>query len=333
MNNTTLLSNTTTILLNKTWLAMTKNSASIALCICIFGIIVNSFVVCIIIKSKNFQTSTYIFIASMSSANVITLLSVTINAILLLMLSDTMDYSVFLNTTCKISKYMLEIGFCISTESLAIISVDRYYSMCIHHTPSSKLTFKRWYEIKRALIVSWIYPLIASIPSLFFSSMRTTPPYLCDISQKALEYDAIYKLIFYSFNYILPSIIVTIMYIKITLYLRLKVKHLPNQGNTFKNSRKRIIKVIYMMLIVTTTYMLIALPNVIFVYIAAANKVSVGILLYFGNPKLKVFITVAVYLAQLSWLYNATFYLIYNKSFRKEMIYILRCRLSRKHGR
>lgn len=333
MNNTTLNSDKDSLQLNETWIALATIDASVTLGICIFGIFVNSCVVCIIVRSKKFQTSTYIFIASMSIANSITLLSVAMHVISKFTLSAITNYSKFLDVGCKISRYMLEVGFTVSTISLAVISVDRYYGICAHQLSHSTWTFKNKHRIKIALIFSWIYPLIVSIPSYFLSSMRKTPPYSCDNDSKYLEYDTIYTFIFHGLNYILPIIIVTIMYVKITLYLRLQLKHLPDQGIAFERSRKRITKVIYMMLIATAIYMVITLPHILAVFIATANKVPLEAYLYITHPYLKIFIIVSLYLAQISWVFNAMFYLIYNKQFRKELMNMLHCRSSTIHDK
>ncbi|EDV19681.1 uncharacterized protein TRIADDRAFT_33142, partial [Trichoplax adhaerens] len=134
--------------------------------ICIIGVISNGAVAYIIITCKQFQASTYIFLCSMSIADVVALFSVALHVISMIIVENNVAYTAFLEFGCKAYGYMLQVGFTVSTHSLAIISIDRYFSICRNASLNRKYALNTNRKIKLTIIVTWSYALVSSLPNL-----------------------------------------------------------------------------------------------------------------------------------------------------------------------
>ena len=101
------------------------------LLISLLGIFANSLICYAIVKKKLLHLSIYSLICNMCISDSITLISAAINAILSAVrlfykISDKQGLLPY-EIGCKLSYFILTTGFTVSTISLAVISIDRYY--------------------------------------------------------------------------------------------------------------------------------------------------------------------------------------------------------------
>ncbi|RDD37897.1 rhodopsin [Trichoplax sp. H2] len=280
--------------------------------ICVFGICSNGFVCYNIIQKKELHTATFIIICNMCLSDLITLIASVAQTIITATIAAQTGYSLTLETVCRTSLYILNIGFSVSTISLAIVSIDRYNTLTRKTIRKLKFSLNCDYKIKFSILIIWIYSIISSFPIFLLVSINPDQPYICDVANYGVI-NTSYLFTYYILNFFLPSLLVTIMYFKLVIYLRTHISSSSFRGLAFRNSKKSKSRIIKMMIIATISYLLTTLPHVIAILIATIAGQSLSEYSSSLSPAAAFLIQVAFILVTISCIENSVIYILSSK--------------------
>ena len=280
----------------------------------------------------------------------ITLISVAINVILatIRLLYQIRDKQSLLpyEIGCKLSYFILTTGFTVSTISLAVISIDRYYIIVRSIGRNSILNTKR--KIILTIIVIWAYSMIINVPIIYLMYIPIEAQTACDVYYYSYNFNAIYFLLLSVLNYFVPLSIMIIMYIRIVIHLRKTIRsQIQPAGNSlathsvpvsstnfsaassFDTNRKRRIAIIKMIVIATTVYMLTSFPYTLILLSAAFSRMTILQLYNSVSSDTAIFITFGFILTSVACVENPIIYLITNKVLRSGLPKCLQCKKNR----
>ncbi|PAV71159.1 hypothetical protein WR25_07354 isoform F [Diploscapter pachys] len=161
---------------------------STVLLICfIVSLIGNSIVIVVIICKRHRPRSiTNFYLLNLAVADLLR----TVVCIPSTLLSELTHCWLLGSIACKIIAYTQPVGVCASAYTLAVISVERYYAICL------PLESRKWHTKKRALItisLVWIFSFVVNIGSLIiFDAFPTRLQITCDTTKGHLV-DFIYQ--------------------------------------------------------------------------------------------------------------------------------------------
>ena len=112
---------------------------------------------------------------------------------------------------CRLMEYMECVGLGAVTVTLAMISVDRYYS--IFH-PLSKITRR---QARYMIVISWSFPLLSASPVMYYILGSSNQPrsllVRCHFANtKLTRLDKTFSLVQFWSIFLLPMVVVTIVY-------------------------------------------------------------------------------------------------------------------------
>lgn len=314
-----------------------RASLPATLSISLFGIMANGLICYTIFKKKLLHLSIYSMICNMCISDSITLISIAANAILsaIRLVHKVRDKQSLLpyEIGCKLSYFILNTGFTVSTISLAVISIDRYYIIVGSIGQNSILNTKR--KIKLTIIAVWIYSMAIDTPILHLMYIPMEAPTTCDIYYYSYNYNTMYFFMLSVLNYFIPLSIMVIMYIRIVIHLRKtirsQVRSLESSSSTyaislpgtsfsaassFHTNRKRRVAIIKMIVAATAVYMMTSFPYILIILTAAFSQMTILQLRNTGDPANATFITIGFILTSVACVENPIIYLISNKVLR-----------------
>ena len=327
-----------------------RASLPATLSISLIGFFANSLICYAIVKKKLLHLSIYSMICNMCISDSITLISVAINAILsaVRLLFQVRDKQGLLpyEVGCKLSYFILNTGFTVSTISLAVISIDRYYIIVRSIGRNSILNTKR--KIILTIIVIWAYSMIINVPIIYLMYIPIEAQTACDVYYYSYNFNAIYFLLLSVLNYFIPLSIIVIMYIRIVIHLRKTIRsQIQPAGNSlathsvpvsstnfsaassFDTNRKRRIAIIKMIVIATAVYMLTSLPYTLILLSAAFSRMTILQLRNSVSSSAAIFIIFGFILTSVACVENPIIYLITNKVLRSGLPKCLQCKKNR----
>lgn len=294
------------------------------------GIILNLMICYAIRKKKLLKSSIYIFIFNICVSDIITLLGLIANMIVTARKSNT--YAIVIkNWACKISTYILSMSFNVSTLSLMVLAIDRYYTILDNHDYKSPLKGK--HRIKVFIACIWIYAAAINGPQLHLLHITGNESSFCDAYYYSDYYNIPYYVLIFILNYCIPLLIMIIMYARIIIHLKVTVVNRdPNSSNTanFQINRKRSISVIKMIVVATVIYMITSFPVPVIMVAASLRRMTVAELRQNVHPVLSSLITTGLSISVLCCIQNPIIYFIFNSTLRNALIKDYHCCNSRK---
>lgn len=121
------------------------------------------------------------------------------------------EYMVAGDMMCKLLEYLESVGLGAVTLTLAMISIDRYYS--IFH-PLSKITRR---QARYMIVISWSFPLLSASPVMYYVFGAAHQPRSlllhCDpASTKLTRLDKTFSLVQFWAVFLLPMAVVSVVY-------------------------------------------------------------------------------------------------------------------------
>ena len=288
--------------------------------ISVIGIVLNVMICYAIVKEKLLKSSIYIFIFNICISDIITLISLIVNALVAALKSNADTFTIK-EATCKISTYILSMSFNVSTLSLMTLAIDRYYIILDNHDFKSPLRGK--YRVKVVIGCIWIYALIVNSPQLHLLHITPDVSATCDIYYYSDNYNIPYFIIIFILNYCIPLLIMIVMYTSIIIHLKVAVvdRNLnSSNGADIQVNRKRSISVIKMIVIATVIYMITSFPVPVIMVAAALKRMTITQLRQTIHPVLSSLVTAGLAISIICCLQNPIIYFLFNSTLRKAVI-------------
>ncbi|XP_068129250.1 neuropeptide Y receptor type 2-like [Hyperolius riggenbachi] len=216
--------------------------------IIILGLIGNSLVIYMIMKYKNMRTVTNYFIANLAVADLM-VDSLCLPFTLVYTLMDEWKFGLVL---CHLFPYAQAMSVNVSTLTLIVIALDRYWCIVFHL--SSRISKKFSFSI---ITVTWVAASIFAIPLAIFREYRheDLPTFKLKIAVCTEKWPsnnsrdaAIYSLSMLLLQYVLPLVVICYCYIRI--WLKLKNHISPTPRSDTQQRRKNTTKMLVMMVVV-----------------------------------------------------------------------------------
>ncbi|XP_063786645.1 neuropeptide Y receptor type 2-like [Pseudophryne corroboree] len=215
--------------------------------IILLGLVGNSLVIYIILKYKNMKTVTNFFIANLAVADLM-VDSLCLPFTLVYTLLDEWKFGLVL---CHLFPYAQAMSVNVSTLTLIVIALDRYWCIVFHL--SSRISKK--FSIL-TITVTWLAASIFAIPLAVFREYRyeDLPTFNLRIAVCAEKWPsnnrdaAIYSVSMLLLQYILPLVVICYAYIRI--WLKLKNHISPTPRCETQQRRKNTTKMLVVMVVV-----------------------------------------------------------------------------------
>ena len=234
-----------------------KVSLSVAISIvALLSVLGNILVIITFVKTQKLRTSPNYYITSMAVSDLLFVVTEW-------PLFSRSRYSVFgqsLSTfQCKIVNYFGPVSYTVSTESLVLITVDRYIAVVF---PLKQAMISGRIRA-RFILLSWIIPIVGLVPYSYFSrSAEPTELFLCPTDTGGLTIK-IYYILGFVLLYCAPLIIIITLSVRIMKTLRRTNPAIQGNGHSNRirlqrNQRimKILISIIVSFLICWTLYYL-----------------------------------------------------------------------------
>ncbi|XP_040200937.1 neuropeptide Y receptor type 2-like [Rana temporaria] len=215
--------------------------------IILLGLVGNSLVIYMIVKYKNMRTVTNYFIANLALADLM-VDSLCLPFTLVYTLLDEWKFGLVL---CHLFPYAQAMSVNVSTLTLIVIALDRYWCIVFHL--SSRISKKFSFLI---ITITWVAASIFAIPLAIFREYRfedlptinltitvCTEKWPSNNSRDA----AIYSVSMLLLQYILPLVVICYCYIRI--WLKLKNHISPTPRSDTHQRRKNTTKMLVMMVV------------------------------------------------------------------------------------
>ncbi|XP_075061485.1 neuropeptide Y receptor type 2-like [Mixophyes fleayi] len=222
--------------------------------IILLGLVGNSLVIYIIVKYKNMKTVTNFFIANLAVADLM-VDSLCLPFTLVYTLLDEWKFGLVL---CHLFPYAQAMSVNVSTLTLIVIALDRYWCIVFHL--SSRISKKFSIII---ITVTWLAASIFAIPLAIFREYRyeDLPTFKLKIAVCAEKWPsnnsrdaAIYSVSMLLLQYVLPLVVICYAYIRI--WLKLKNHISPTPRSETQQRRKNTTKMLVMMVVVFAVFWL-----------------------------------------------------------------------------
>ncbi|CAJ0968717.1 unnamed protein product [Ranitomeya imitator] len=205
--------------------------------IILLGLVGNSLVIYMILKYKNMKTVTNFFIANLAVAD----LMVDSLCLPFTLVYTLMDEWKFGSVLCHLLPYAQAMSVNVSTLTLVVIALDRYWCIVFHL--SSRISKKFSFLI---VTVTWVVASIFAIPLAIFREYRfeDLPALKLKIAVCAEKWPsnnsrdaAIYSISMLLLQYVLPLIVICFAYTRIWLKLKNHISPTP-RSDTHQRRKK-----------------------------------------------------------------------------------------------
>ncbi|RDD37898.1 Neuropeptide SIFamide receptor [Trichoplax sp. H2] len=280
-------------------------------------VIIINFIICrIIIKKKEFHTSTFYLLFNMAISDCFIMVA----AFLLIgnnyIASIQVWSSATLMVVCKITPSLNAVSLVSSTYTLAAISIERHYTLI--SKVRNRSLFKTRKRLTIVIAATWLIGLIMAIPMLFIATYTPKTPWMCNIINISLAFNVGYFMSLLVVAYIIPLIIMIIMYSKIIHFL---TNNLMTNQNTpspvYQNNRKRHTRIIAMLIIATVLFFLFCFPLFISFIIVALSGLDFAIYFSAITPRQVAILQAAFLITVIACIQNPIIYFSFMPAFRQ----------------
>lgn len=327
------MANTTTSMLNNSQqkLASTLGiSLPFIVFLALIGLVANLLICYIIFKKNELHTPTFYLMINMSVSHCLALVVSCCIIGLDYYLSSNPGISPLLIAFCKAFYCINCTSYIVSTSTLTVISIERYLTI-LSASPLRNTLLNTSLKLKITIAFTWIIGILMGWPNLIMVNILPRHPWVCNIGFVGAHFNLPYFISLLILAFIIPSLIIGILYFKIVLFLRGKlINHQASHHNnvSFLRSRKRHLNTIKMLTFVTCGFMITCMPIFITSLVIAWNaKNSVDFYISIGYTNTMVMQLGFLFLI-FSFIINPLIYLYYNQSIRSSLpaLFCQRCR-------
>ena len=288
-------------------------------CLCGIGLIANCLIVAVIAYRRNYRTSTYILIASIATSDALCcagLIAYNVTSIFLLYPNNmtTLEKEIF----CDVTGVSIYTNYYVSTHTLVIMSVDRYYAFV-------KIPYKALLYTKRriflAIALAWIFGFLVAFPQIFISGIDPSFPYICD----AVDGHSIVGEVYYSCvvvaEEILPALLIIYAYVHVIKAIKESSSIMRNASENHmskRNMHKRQMAVNKIIVVTTVFLVLTAIIHITRLMVSLTDATVIN--LYMKREfTLAAIVNVFYAIAFIQPIVNPIMFCIMSKSFRKKI--------------
>ena len=189
------------------------------------GLVGNVFVILVILRHRHMRTLTNVFFVNLTVGDLMVV------CICLPITLGTHIYKdwVFGRVMCKLTPFLQGTAVGVSVLSMMSISVNRYFA--IHKPLQAKIVFSRG-KVGVMLVAIWLVSVAAVSPLLFINSVTSFglpgvyQSRVCEEKWGRLEARQFYNLLIFGLLFVLPLLIMAVLYTRISLALFADDSHL-----------------------------------------------------------------------------------------------------------
>ncbi|RDD39731.1 Neuromedin-B receptor [Trichoplax sp. H2] len=237
-------------------------------CLCSIGLIANALLLYIFTSDKFFRKTTYylmlICVISDGISNISSLSSSNLLLITKLYQSEGMD------VICRLFGSVVYISYGISIMNLCLISIDRYFAFV---KPLNY--FYRTYKSKIIIITEvfiWIISAAVAIPDFVFIQAQRGNRFICDYPNITTSI-SVYLVFFSAFFYVLPSIVIIIIYWRIIIFQRNYIRP-GQQSRQLQQDLENKKKLIKSLISISLCYVLTTFPYFALMFAMGLTRVN-----------------------------------------------------------
>ncbi|XP_052809500.1 QRFP-like peptide receptor [Mya arenaria] len=291
--------------------------------ITIMSLVGNSLVVITFAVDKHMRSVTNVFILSLAVVD----LMVTLTCVPFNIDSAYTTHWMFGRFTCKVVPFFRTFSESLHLLTMCVIAFDRYFAIVHPHRLKS---LRKPAQVSTILVLIWMVSLLCSVPNAVFYNLKklecphtkTEDVYICvwpDEHKPTLGHLLTLVALF-----IIPLIIMTVVYGLIGLKLWIRKPAGESRGNSLRNAtmKKGVIK---MLVIVILAYLVCWSPIIVLNFVES--------LLDKAQLNLRVMVYLKLYfqcLSMVSCCINPIIYTFMNKKFREKFASYIRCCRSNK---
>ena len=266
-------------------LAEHKIGITIALCIMfIVSLLGNSLIAVVVYKTPTLRKPINFLIVNMAMSDLLfSSITAPVTFVYLYLHSWAVTEGVLASITCKVTPYLVDVSILVSTQSLVVITLDRFVAV-VFLLRVPLLTSKRCLFF---IVSIWVVSMLVAIPHLLANILvEFDGKFFCLFDWKEGLGDGMSMADFYPifaalFVYF-PSALLIILYA--TIFTKLKSQKIPGQGSTYSERQraKRNRNVLKMVVAIVFTFILCHLPGttVVLVFLHKANSLRCTFLIY-----------------------------------------------------
>ncbi|XP_070541409.1 neuropeptide Y receptor type 2-like [Ptychodera flava] len=277
--------------------------------IIIFGILGNLLVIFAILRSKKMRSTTYIFIGNLAVSDV-TVCLLCLPFTLAASFQDSWNFGGFM---CNFVPSVQILSVCVSTLTLTLIAVDRYY--VVVRPLKARLSLRA----SLALIIAiWLVSACLASPIGFFSEIeiisipRLFQVVKCSEQWRSTNEKGLYDIVMFLLQCVLPLLIIGISYARILLHMnRRVVPGVRTQNQQATDTRKKM-KTTKMLVAVIVSFAVGWLPINIWILVSDFKFALVD------NENMSLFYHIFHAIAMTTTCVNPFFYGLMNDAFREE---------------
>ncbi|XP_052685205.1 tachykinin-like peptides receptor 99D [Crassostrea angulata] len=286
--------------------------------ISILAVFGNLLVIIVILKNKNMQSITNIFIANLALGDVlIGIFSIPFQFQAALLQRWVVPY--FL---CPVAPFIKNLTVCVSVFTLTIIAIDRYIAVMRPLKAGIKMKVATF-----VLVSTWLFGIISSLPNLFFFEVIDIPDIqfknqtmpFCAHAYPSKMFMSVHVFYLSLMQYFLPLLVINFTYFRIVIKIwgtKAPGQQLEGQETTRIRNRKKVVK---MLIIVVCLFVICWLPLHVYqvlsqIHPAINSSENIHIIWFCSN-----------WLAMSNSCYNPFVYGLLNSKFKREYRKLLSC--------
>lgn len=276
----------------------------------ILGIIPNLIIINGIYQSKLLKKSTYYLIANLAICDVLLGMTFIVTAVLATLALRSLLSSDVHNILCKILTVFLRASsYTCSIQTLIIISIERYQAI---FRPTRNLTSKR---AKQFCLIAWIISFLVSFPLIFTTSNLKKPPKICVGFLTYTIWTTIVNVNFLFFQFIIPAVVMIVLYTLILIKLSKKVIKTRNESKSSQQIKR---KTTYMLFTTTLLFLALSTPWAISLGITIISRRLIIDMVHSSQYTFVIIIVrISRYMLPFTALYNPIVYCVFNNHIRQ----------------
>ncbi|XP_075679829.1 allatostatin-A receptor-like isoform X3 [Dermatophagoides pteronyssinus] len=214
--------------------------------IVIVGLVGNSLVVIVVKCNPQMYSTTNLLIINLAIADLLFI----IFCVPFTAWDYAFPYWPFGSIWCKVVQYLIVVCAYASIYTLVLMSLDRY--LAVAH-PIRSISLRTVKNANRALLILWIFILLFCIPTFFTHDVSYDQPdgaySVCNFLTDKYNH-ALYQVIFCLFSYIIPIILILILYV--LMLKRLWFSGIPgrNMSTESVRSKKKVTRMVVIVFII-----------------------------------------------------------------------------------
>nr|ANO39143.1 NPYR-8 [Schmidtea mediterranea] len=287
----------------------------------VLGVVGNSFVIFVVMRSRHMRTITNIFISNLALSDIIMcLIAVPFTPIALFMNNWTLPASL-----CKVLPMTMGVSVYVSTLTSTAIAIDRFFIIVHPFIPRMKNSLCGF-----IICVIWIIAILISLPLAVYQTKRNDLQSNTSKCQEVWPIDSsreVFTFVSFVLQFVLPCSIISVCYFKISKILRERCKSKVGSGTKSIRGKegeiKRKRKTNKMLIAMVTIFVICWIPlNSLWMATDMSMNFKYDLRLQFFFP---IGFFICHMIAMSSAVYNPFLYAWLNDNFKREFRNLVPC--------